>query len=96
VDAATQGSDDGTAVNDFYETYGQPSKNEEEALQLGQHRKICEYLTGVVTGSGLLSIQAISPYRTTAIRAVTLAATQTQTLNGMFQSMGTHSLASRD
>lgn len=73
IDASVQGSDDGTAVNDFYQTYGSPSKFEEEGLQLGHHWKHVGYLTGRAVGSGFLSLTAISPYRTVAIRAVTLS-----------------------
>jgi len=73
VDASAQGSDDGTPVNDFYQTYGNPSKFEEEGLQLGHHMKHVGYVTGRVTGSGFLSVQAISPYRTQQIRAIALS-----------------------
>lgn len=74
IDASVQGSDDGVAVNDFYQTYGNPSKFEEESLQLGHHWKHVGYLTLRAIGSGFLSILGISPYRTTAIRAFTLSA----------------------
>jgi len=73
VDAAVQGSDDGVAVNNFFQTYGSPSKSQEDELQLRAHRKICEYVTGLVTGSGILTLQATSPYRTTNIRSIILS-----------------------
>ena len=73
VDAAVQGSDDGTVVNDFYQGYFLPSKSQEEELQMRAHRKFFGYLSIRATGSGILTVAAISPYRTTNIRSIILS-----------------------
>lgn len=70
----SQKSDNGVAINTRYQTYGGPSTEEQQALQLGSHRILCDYVTGRAVGSGQLGISAITPYRTTPVRAVTLAA----------------------
>jgi hypothetical protein len=59
--SATQYSDDGTAINGLYTTYGfvggQQSK---QNPLLGFHRKLYTYLQLVATGSGTLAISALS------------------------------------
>ena len=47
-------SDDGVAINSFYDTFAMPSAEEEQALQLRAHRKLYGYLTGRVSGSAVL------------------------------------------
>jgi hypothetical protein len=45
-------SDDGVAINSFYQTYYFPDIEQEQMLQLSAHRKHFEYLTLFVYGSG--------------------------------------------
>lgn len=68
----SQKSDNGVAINPRYQIAAAPFVDDEQAMQLGAHRKLCDYLTGRVIGSGAVNIVATSPYRQTAIRAVTL------------------------
>jgi hypothetical protein len=51
----SQTSDDGVAINSMYQTAFLPQIEDEQALQLGSHRKLFKYLTGYVTGSGQLN-----------------------------------------
>jgi hypothetical protein len=51
----TQLSDDGVAINSQYQTAFMPQIDDEQALQLGAHRKLFKYLTGYAAGSGNLS-----------------------------------------
>jgi hypothetical protein len=47
-------SDDGAAINSFYDTAGVPATMEEQLLQLRSHRKLCGAVTGRITGNGPL------------------------------------------
>jgi hypothetical protein len=51
----TQLSDDGTAISGQYQTAYIPQIEDEQALQLGSHRKNFKYLTGYAVGSGVMS-----------------------------------------
>jgi hypothetical protein len=51
----TQTSDDGVAINSQYQTASFPQIEDEQALQLGSHRKLFKYLSGFAVGSGLMS-----------------------------------------
>jgi hypothetical protein len=74
---STQLSDDGVAINSFYDTYYAPSHVEEQALQLGSHRKLLGYLKWRATGAGILAISVITALRTTVLRGYTLSLTPT-------------------
>lgn len=50
----TQLSDDGVAINSQYQTAFFPQVEDEQALQLGSHRKLLKYLTGYCSGVGSL------------------------------------------
>ena len=54
-------SDDGVAINSQYQTYFFPETEQEEALQLGSHRKLIKYLTGYVWGSGFMFFTLTGP-----------------------------------
>ena len=69
-----QYSDDGVAVNSFYVTSGEPTKDQEDALQLRGHRHVCDYLSGRAIGAGSMLLAVQSEYRNTFPRAVTLTA----------------------
>jgi hypothetical protein len=51
----TQLSDDGVAINSQYQTAFMPQIDDEQALQLGAHRKLFKYLTGYAAGAGNLN-----------------------------------------
>lgn len=51
----TATSDDGVAIDSYYQTAYTPQIEDEQALQLGSHRKLFKYLTGYVSGSGTMS-----------------------------------------
>lgn len=51
----TQTSDDGAAIDSYYMTAYMPQIEDEQALQLGSHRKLFKYLTGYASGSGSLN-----------------------------------------
>lgn len=63
----------GTAINSVYETFGSPSQQQEQMLQLRSERKLFDYLVGRAIGSGTLALNLIGANRTTAIRGVTLS-----------------------
>jgi hypothetical protein len=48
----TQLSDDGVAINSQYQTAFMPQIDDEQALQLGAHRKLFKYLTFYAAGAG--------------------------------------------
>jgi hypothetical protein len=48
----TQLSDDGAAIDSMYQTAFMPQIDDEQALQLGAHRKLFKYLTGYAAGAG--------------------------------------------
>jgi hypothetical protein len=54
-------SDDGVAINSWYTPYFFPSHQEEQALQLGGHRKLFGYLSFQASGLGNLSLTARTP-----------------------------------
>lgn len=58
---STNTSDDGIAINSQYQTAFMPQIDDEQALQLGAHRKLFKYLTGYVTGSGSLVRYIMGP-----------------------------------
>lgn len=51
-------SDDGVAINSYYTPYFSPSHQEEQAFQLGSHRKLFGYLSFQASGLGNLSLTA--------------------------------------
>lgn len=51
----SQKSDDGVGIPWSYSTYFFPGHQDEQVLQLGAHRKLFGYLTGLVRGSGAMS-----------------------------------------
>ena len=75
IDAPTQLSDDGNAINGFWSSHYSPSTVEEQGLQLGAHRKLCGYLKWRAFGSGLLSIAIQTAQRITTLRPYTLSLT---------------------
>jgi len=48
-------NDDGVKILDMYQTSYMPQPEDEQALQLGSHRKTVKYLTGFIFGSGTLN-----------------------------------------
>lgn len=48
-------NDDGVAINSQYQTAFLPQPEDEQALSFGTHRKLCKYLTGYASGSGVLN-----------------------------------------
>lgn len=73
VDAPTQLSDDGVAINSQWASYFAPSPMEEQGLQLGAHRKLLGYLKWRAVGAGILGISITSTARTTALRGYMLS-----------------------
>jgi len=57
----SQKSDDGAAINFQYQTYFAPETEQEEALQLGSHRKLLKYLTGYAWGNGIMFFTVTGP-----------------------------------
>lgn len=70
----TQLSDDGVAINSQYQTAYWPQIEDEQALQLGAHRKAWIYLTGYCFGSGVMSFTAFGSQnqRSLALSPLTL------------------------
>lgn len=58
----TQLTDDGAKINDMYQTAYTPQVEDEQALELGSHRKFYKYLTGYAIGSGVLDFTYYGPY----------------------------------
>lgn len=61
--------DDGAAIHQKYRTYGFPSVEQEQALQIGSVRKVFGPMTAILDGAGSVAITAIpntldSPYAT--------------------------------
>lgn len=50
----SQLSDDGVAISSQYQTAFIPQVEDEQALQLGSHRKLFKYLTGYANGAGVM------------------------------------------
>jgi len=48
-------NDDGVAINSMYQTAYTPQVEDEQALQLGSHRKLYKYLTGYACGAGTMN-----------------------------------------
>ena len=57
----TQLSDDGVAINSQYQTAFMPQIDDEQALQLGAHRKLFKYLTGYAAGAGNMTRYIMGP-----------------------------------
>jgi hypothetical protein len=72
-DASLQASDNGVAVNMIYQTYGCPASIEEQALQLGSHRKLLGYFKFRAIGAGSLNLSISTARRTTTLRSYTLS-----------------------
>jgi len=68
----TQTSDDGVAINCPYQTAFMPQIDDEQALQLGAHRKLFKYLTGYATGSGQLIRYMMGPQGMRMVQLVSL------------------------
>jgi len=65
-------SDDGAPINSIYNTFFFVTREMEQGMQLGLHRKLYTYLTMFVSGSGLLLLQAIAD-SLSSVRTKTLA-----------------------
>ena len=72
VDAQTQPTDNGAAVNMLYQTYGCPASVEEQQYQLSAHRKLFGYLKFRAIGAGTLQIAIANGRRTLFLRSYTL------------------------
>ncbi len=77
IDCATQPTDDGAAIPWKYQGYGCPSTMDEQALQLGSHRKLAGYLKFRAVGVGLLPVSITTTLRTTVLRSYNLTLTPT-------------------
>lgn len=68
-------SDLGRPINGYYQTYFTPSLDEEQALQLGSHRKLENYLTSFVEGAGklLTTVYAVGNSRSFLLSQRTLS-----------------------
>ena len=73
IDAPTQLSDDGAAINSQYATYYCPSSIEEQILKLGSDRKLLGGLKWRAIGSGSLLISIQQANRVTNLRSYTLS-----------------------
>lgn len=56
-----QFSDDGAAINSYYDTYFFLRPEQEQLLQLDSHRKLYEYLSAYIEGQGVPSLFAFPP-----------------------------------
>jgi hypothetical protein len=72
-------SDDGAAIDSYYQTYFMPSHVEEQTYQLGSRRKLFAWLSEYVEGSGSLAQTAYVDNAANAdnLAAVTLASPAT-------------------
>ena len=68
----TQTDDDGAAINSQYQTYFMPGIDDEQALQLGAHRKLFKYLTGFASGVGSLNRYIYGPQGQRGLQLVSL------------------------
>jgi hypothetical protein len=73
IDAPTQLSDDGVAINSRWDSYYAPSHIEEQMLKLGGHRKLLGYLKWRAIGAGSLLLSVQQANRVTNLRNYTLS-----------------------
>jgi hypothetical protein len=69
-----QTNDDGATIKSQWQTYYLPGLEDEQALQLGAHRKLFKYMTGYVCGSGLLKryMMGVNGARTVQLASIPL------------------------
>lgn len=74
----SQLTDDGAFINSLYQTAYFPQIEDEQALQLGSHRKHFKYLTGWVQGSGQfqMTVYGARNLRAKSLTTMTLSTTQ--------------------
>jgi hypothetical protein len=86
----TQLSDDGAAINGYYTTYFFLEPQQEQAFQMGSHRKLFTYLTAFVEGSGTLNLTALGPgsVLSYALPSLALASPSKQDLEATLNVMG--------
>lgn len=69
----TNTSDDGAAINSFYQGSGTPDTMQEQMLQVRAHRKLYGAVTGRITGSGAMSVTVSSMTNLNGIVTVTMS-----------------------